>query len=90
MPSPKTGTVTNDILKAIEDVKRGKVEFRVDKQGGVHLAVGKLSFGEDQLYDNASRVIEALTEARPASVKGKFITSLSIASSMSPGLRLAI
>ncbi|MDD4981668.1 MAG: 50S ribosomal protein L1 [Candidatus Omnitrophota bacterium] len=90
MPSPKTGTVTNDILKAIEDVKRGKVEFRVDKQGGVHLAVGKLSFAEDKLYDNASRVIEALTEARPASVKGKFITSLSITSSMSPGLRLTI
>jgi len=90
MPSPKTGTVTNDILKAIEDVKRGKVEFRVDKQGGVHLAVGKLSFSEDKLYDNASKVIEALSEARPASVKGKFIISLSITSSMSPGLRLAI
>jgi large subunit ribosomal protein L1 len=90
MPSPKTGTVTNDIKKAIDDVKKGKVEFRVDKQGGVHLSVGKLSFNEDQLYDNASRVIEALNEARPASVKGKFVKSLSIAASMNPGLRLVI
>ena len=88
MPSPKTGTVTNDITKAIEDVRKGKVEFRVDKQGGMHLAVGKLSFTEEQLNDNASKVIEAVTEARPASVKGKFLKSLSIAASMNPGLRL--
>jgi len=89
MPSPKTGTVTNDVAKAIEDVKKGKVEFRVDKQGGVHLAVGKISFKEDQIYDNASRVIEALNEAKPASVKGKFVRSLYISSSMNPGLKLA-
>lgn len=89
MPSPKTGTVTNDILKAIEDVKKGKVEFRVDKQGGVHLAVGKISFDEDKLYDNASRVIEALNEAKPASVKGKFVQSSCITTSMNPGLTLA-
>ena len=75
MPSPKTGTVTNDIAKAIEDVKKGKVEFRVDKQGGVHLLVGKMSFDEGKLHDNASKVIDALTEAKPASVKGKFIKS---------------
>ncbi|MDO8662812.1 MAG: 50S ribosomal protein L1 [Candidatus Omnitrophota bacterium] len=90
MPSPKTGTVTNDILKAIEDVKKGKVEFRVDKQAGVHLSVGKSSFSEDQLYDNASRVIEALNEAKPGSVKGKFVKSLSITASMNPGLTLAV
>jgi large subunit ribosomal protein L1 len=89
MPSPKTGTVTNDIAKAIEDVKKGKVEFRVDKQGGVHLAVGKVSFDEDKLCDNASRVIEALNDARPASVKGKFLKSLFISSTMNPGLRIA-
>jgi large subunit ribosomal protein L1 len=88
MPSPKTGTVTNDIKKAIDDVKKGKVEFRVDKQGGVHLSVGKVSFKEEQLYDNASRVIEALNDARPASVKGKFVKSLAITASMNPGLRL--
>jgi len=90
MPSPKTGTVTNDILKAIEDVKKGKVEFRVDKQGGVHLSVGKASFSEDKIYDNASRVIEALNEARPSSIKGKFVRSLSITTSMNPGLTLAV
>ena len=90
MPSPKTGTVTNDILKAIEDVKKGKVEFRVDKQGGVHLSVGKASFSEDKIYDNASRVIEALNEAKPSSIKGKFVRSISITTSMNPGLTLAV
>jgi len=90
MPSPKAGTVTNDILKAIEDVKKGKVEFRVDKQGGVHLSIGKLSFSEDKLYDNASRVIEALNESKPATVKGKFVESSAITSSMNPGLILAV
>jgi len=88
MPSPKTGTVTNDISKAIEDVRKGKVEFRVDKQSGMHLSVGKVSFSEDDLNDNASKVIEAVNEARPASVKGKFLKSLSITTSMNPGLRI--
>jgi len=88
MPSPKTGTVTNDIVKAIEDVRKGKVEFRVDKQGGMHLAVGKISFSEEQLNDNASKVIEAVNESRPVSVKGKFVKSLSITTSMNPGLRV--
>ncbi len=90
MPSPKTGTVTNDIAKAIDDVKKGKVEFRVDKQGGMHLAVGKMSFGEEQLVENISRVLDAVTEAKPASVKGKFITSVSIAASMNPGVKVAV
>ncbi|MBM3250164.1 MAG: 50S ribosomal protein L1 [Candidatus Omnitrophica bacterium] len=88
MPSPKAGTVTNDIAKAIEDVRKGKVEFRVDKQAGIHLSVGKVSFDENKLCDNASKVIEALNEARPASVKGKFVRSLYISSSMNPGLQL--
>jgi large subunit ribosomal protein L1 len=88
MPSPKTGTVTNDIAKAIDDVRRGKVEFRVDKQAGMHLSVGKISFDADKLYDNASCVINALNEARPATVKGKFLLSLFISSSMNPGLML--
>lgn len=89
MPSPKTGTVTNDIAKAVEDVRRGKVEFRVDKQGGVHLCVGKASFDEDKLYDNATCVIEALNDARPQAVKGKFVRSLYLCSSMNPGIRIA-
>ncbi len=90
MPSPKTGTVTNDIGKAIDDVKKGKVEFRVDKQGGVHLSVGKISFSEDKILENATCVINALNEARPASIKGKFMNSLSISTTMNPGLRLSI
>jgi large subunit ribosomal protein L1 len=88
MPSPKTGTVTNDIAKAIDDVRKGKVEFRVDKQGGMHLSVGKVSFTEEQLNDNASKIIEAVNESRPASVKGKFVKSLSVTASMNPGLRI--
>lgn len=90
MPSPKTGTVTNDIARAIDEVKKGKVEFRVDKQGGMHLSIGKVSFSEEQLFDNISRVFEAVSDARPASVKGKFIASLSIASSMNPGIRIVV
>jgi large subunit ribosomal protein L1 len=90
MPSPKTGTVTNDIAKAIQDVKKGKVEFRVDKQGGIHLAVGKISFAEDKLYENAFKVIEALNEAKPSSIKGRFVKSLFISASMNPGVKLAV
>ncbi|MFA5411604.1 MAG: 50S ribosomal protein L1 [Candidatus Omnitrophota bacterium] len=90
MPSPKTGTVTNDITKAIEDVRKGKVEFRVDKQGGMHLGVGKISFPEDKIYENALRVMDAVNEAKPASVKGKFIKSLYLSSTMNPGLKIAI
>ncbi|MDD4900086.1 MAG: 50S ribosomal protein L1 [Candidatus Omnitrophica bacterium] len=89
MPSPKTGTVTNDIVRAIEDVRKGKVEFRVDKQGGMHLSVGKISFSEDKILENASRVIEAINEAKPASVKGKFVRSLFISTTMNPGLRIS-
>lgn len=90
MPSPKTGTVTNDIEKAIHDIKKGKVEFRVDKQGGVHLCIGRATFDEGQLHENASCVIGALNEARPASIKGKFVKSLFISSTMNPGLRILI
>jgi large subunit ribosomal protein L1 len=90
MPSPKTGTVTNDITKAIQDVKKGKVEFRVDKQSGVHLSVGKISFEEDKLYENASQVISSLNESKPASVKGKFVESISITSTMNLGLKISI
>ena len=90
MPSPKTGTVTNDVVKAIEDVKKGKVEFRIDKQGGIHLSVGKISFDEAKLYENASKVIEAISEARPSSVKGKFMGGLFISSTMNPGLEVTL
>lgn len=88
MPSPKTGTVTMDIKKAIDDVKKGKVEFRVDKQCGIHLSVGKLSFSEEKLYENARCLIDALIEAKPSSVKGTFLKSVFISSTMNPGLRI--
>ena len=90
MPSPKTGTVTNDVVKAVQDVKKGKVEFRVDKQGGMHLSVGKISFDEEKLYENASRVIQSINDAKPASVKGKFVKTLFISSTMNPGLNISI
>jgi len=88
MPSPKTGTVTNDLAKAIADVRKGKVEYRVDKQGGIHLMVGKISFDEDKLLENAMMVINAVTEAKPSTVKGKFVKSICVSTSMNPGLRL--
>jgi large subunit ribosomal protein L1 len=90
MPSPKTGTVTNDIAKAIEEVRKGKVEFRVDKQHGLHLSVGKISFPENAIVENASTVINAINDARPSTVKGKFVMSLFISSTMNPGLNLAV
>lgn len=90
MPSPKTGTVTNDVISAIDQVRKGKVDFRVDKQGGIHLSIGKISFPENKLLDNASVVVEAINDARPAAVKGKYIKSLSLGSTMSPGLRIKL
>jgi large subunit ribosomal protein L1 len=90
MPSPKTGTVTNDIARAIEEVRRGKVEFRVDKQRGLHLSVGKISFPENAIVENASTVINAINDAKPSTVKGKFVKMLFISSTMNPGLNLAV
>ncbi len=88
MPSPKTGTVTQNVAQAVKDLKAGKVEFKADKQGGVHVAVGKLSFSEDQLFENASLLIDSLKAARPASLKGEFIKSVYISSTMGPGLKV--
>lgn len=90
MPSPKTGTVTNDIVQAIKEVKAGKVEFKSDKQSGIHLAVGKINFSADQIYDNVKTVLEAIRQAKPASVKGEMIRSVSLSTSMGPGLRISI
>jgi large subunit ribosomal protein L1 len=90
MPSPKTGTVTNDIARAIAEVKKGKIEFRVDKQSGMHVLAGKISFPEENLLENANRILEAINEAKPQSVKGKFIKSFFISSSMNPGLKIAL
>lgn len=88
MPNPKTGTVTFEVGPAVEAIKAGKIEFRVDKAGIVHAPFGKVSFSEDQLRDNATAVISALMKAKPAAAKGKYVKSISLSSSMGPGIRI--
>jgi large subunit ribosomal protein L1 len=86
MPNPKTGTVTFEVAKAIREIKAGKVEFRVDKTGIIHAPCGKIRFEEKNLYENAKALIEAVIRAKPASSKGKYVRSISISSTMSPGI----
>lgn len=88
MPNPKTGTVAVDVAKAVSEAKAGKVEYRVDKQGIVHLGVGKLNFKAQQLAENVEVVLKAIKEAKPASVKGEYIQSVTIAPTMGPGLNI--
>jgi large subunit ribosomal protein L1 len=86
MPNPKTGTVTFEVGKAIKEIKAGKVEFRVDKTGIIHAPCGKIQFDDKNLYENAKALIEAVLRAKPASSKGKYVRSISISSTMSPGI----
>jgi len=88
MPNPKTGTVTFDIAKAVKEVKAGKVEFRVDKTGIIHVPVGKIEFSRDQLKENAHMLIDSVIKARPAALKGKYVKRITVASTMSPGIDL--
>ncbi|MCP4202369.1 MAG: 50S ribosomal protein L1 [bacterium] len=88
MPNPKTGTVTFDVGPAVHAIKAGKIEFRVDKAGIVHAPFGKASFDEAQLSENASAVIAALMKAKPASAKGKYVKSISLSSTMGPGIKI--
>ena len=88
MPNPKTGTVTGDVIKAVEEVKAGKVEFRVDKLGVIHMSIGKLSFDEDKLFENISTCINAIMKAKPASVKGTYLKKFTISSTMGPGIKI--
>jgi large subunit ribosomal protein L1 len=88
MPNPKTGTVTFDVAKAVKEVKAGKVEFRVDKTGIIHAPIGKIEFTMDQLSENAHTLIDSVIKARPAAVKGKYVRSITVASTMSPGIDL--
>ena len=86
MPNPKLGTVTFDVSRAVREAKAGKIEFRVDKAGNVHTPVGKRSFNEQQLRDNAMALIEAIVRAKPAAAKGTYLRSLTVSSTMSPGV----
>ena len=90
MPNPKTGTVTNDVAKAVLEVKAGKVEFRVDKTGIIHAPVGKLSFSTVKLAENASSLITAVLKAKPSVAKGKYVRSATICSTMGPGVRVDV
>jgi len=88
MPNPKAGTVTEDIVTAIKEVKKGKIEFKMDKQTNVQLPVGKLSFDEKALCENARCVIHALLSSKPTSVKGQFVRSIALSTTMGPGIKL--
>src|ERR1700736_3379409 len=90
MPNPKTGTVTQDVATAVKEVKAGKVEFRVDKTGVIHAPVGKVSFTTDKLLENASSLIQAVVKAKPSAAKGKYVKSVTICSTMGPGVALDV
>ncbi|PYQ33346.1 MAG: 50S ribosomal protein L1 [Acidobacteria bacterium] len=88
MPNPKTGTVTFDVIKALQEIKAGKVEFRVDKTSIIHVPVGKIQFTAEQLRDNASAIINAVRKAKPPAAKGKYVRTMYISSTMSPSIQL--
>jgi large subunit ribosomal protein L1 len=88
MPNPKTGTVTNDVGKAVAEVKGGKIDFKVDKAGIIHASVGKASFDPQKLFENASEVLHAIARLKPASAKGAYFRSVSLSSTMSPGVKI--
>lgn len=88
MPNPKSGTVTMDVVKAINDIKAGKIEYRLDKTNIVHCPMGKVSFGTQKLYENFRVLIEAIVKAKPSTAKGQYLRSLSFSSTMSPGVRV--
>jgi large subunit ribosomal protein L1 len=88
MPNPKTGTVTEDTAKAVAEVKAGRVEFKLDKNGNVAVPMGKFSFAENQLVENGNAVIEAVVRARPATAKGRYVEAITVSATMSPGIHL--
>lgn len=89
MPNPKSGTVTNDVAKAIKDVKAGKVEYRLDKTNNIHVIIGKKSFGKEKLLENFNTIMEAIVKAKPAAAKGQYIRNVTLASSMGPGVKVS-
>ena len=90
MPNPKAGTVTMDVTKAVKDIKAGKIEYRLDKTNIIHVPIGKASFTEEQLADNFQTLIDAINKAKPSAVKGQFLRSVTMASTMGPGVKLNV
>ncbi|MDA5110139.1 MULTISPECIES: 50S ribosomal protein L1 [Brevibacillus] len=90
MPNPKTGTVTFDVAKAVNEIKAGKIEYRVDKAGNIHAPIGKVSFDVEKLAENLAALTEALNRAKPAAAKGVYMKNVSISSTMGPGVRVAV
>lgn len=90
MPNPKAGTVTMDVAKAVQEIKAGKIEYRLDKTNIIHVPVGKASFAEDQLADNFQTLIEAIMKAKPSTVKGAYLKSVTLTSTMGPGVKLNV
>lgn len=88
MPNPKSGTVTTNVAKAIQDVKAGKVEYRLDKNNIIHVMIGKVSFGAEKLTDNFNTVMDAIVKAKPAAAKGTYIKSVTLSSTMGPGIKV--
>jgi large subunit ribosomal protein L1 len=88
MPNPKAGTVTMDVARAVRELRAGKIEFRLDKAGIIHVPVGKATFSDEQLLENLTTLVDAVVRARPAAAKGQYIRSLTIASTMGPGIRI--
>ena len=88
MPNPKAGTVTMDVAKAVKDIKAGKIEYRLDKTNIIHVPVGKVSFSEEQLADNFQTLIDAINKVRPAAVKGQYLKSVTLTSTMGPGVKI--
>ena len=88
MPNPKSGTVTMDVTKAIQDVKAGKVEYRLDKTNNIHVVIGKVSFGKEKLVENYEALMAAIIKAKPAAAKGQYVKNVSVATSMGPGIKL--
>lgn len=88
MPNPKAGTVTMDVTKAVNDIKAGKVEYRLDKANIIHVAVGKVSFTDEQLVENANALLDAIRKAKPSSAKGQYFRSVTLASTMGPGVKI--
>lgn len=89
MPNPKSGTVTMDVTKAVKEIKAGKVEYRLDKTNIIHVAIGKKSFGAEKLVENFNTVFDAILKAKPAAAKGQYVRSVSISSTMGPGVKIA-